>query len=1471
MKDIRSGNSKWPSDTDDNTGECDGATSTSFSLEECMNEFRARRIRRISSHSRPEGENRSNGQKGHNTTDKDLINQNLSNKQQERKCKPCKDGFCYCFTSDSGDGSVGETMYRKYAQGSAKCAQINAKFDMPANAKTNKRNKIHLDTKLDNTQEQNELRVSNCPQISAVSRLETTGKDAPLIHIIQELRDNCVISEVRINKKKLNSSYRSYKPNCESFKKGNQEMHIKQNTVSSPILLESHQPSAPPLYSISRDDSYNKEKHNMEKRNKAGGRLLQKRLSNSNAKYKRRENNDPPPKPPRCSLSAEEKSSKSICSSSSSVREAERILDDFLVRRGYNRQILDNTSKNVKVDQPLSKQNANEQEKEKHKSHPLGTEDQLCHANQVLATYPSLIDLEDTIHSKHFSNNEKNIRKVEDNNIKSQRIGWNDSRIREMLSYELNTNDKMFRSTSTQAEPQKTVYSVGWHAPPKLEIDTVDGIARNNMASNIEIKNTPVKCEMAQGSNVKPKRVWSGHLRHFSPWSKKKNISHSGNAGFNSKKILKSSTRKILRLVSPKKDNKERVNIEIRKTPFRTVAVQTTEDDFSRLSPPGSYHSPIQSSLPQSLSCSESQNITTNENESGNINFDFSRHINSPPKKPIRSSQRKLNFPLNGSNSCIQDVIDNKEKKTYKSYNEELDHDVSLSKMGYILSNIRAKLEASDDQAIRIFREIDRAQQVNAPTVEIQTHIPHVKYDKEPIYSEIDDDSIHVSESPNVENHTGIQHFNVNDNPNVLYALVDKSNKNLKSHTTQQQHVASLGKILHDSLKSKRNAQQKPTLSPLPEPSGGELTSYSSPSLERQIIHYQSLNNVRVMEHNSPPKRQRNLSKSDLSLHRSEIFLENLCRSQVFVEKQNDCVDGKNLQKVENKSPEPSNVYCGQSSSQDLDLESDAYTNNHDAVSYEVPVDEQCAVNSSDSEDSSNGFNTLSPPSSENQSTPKKPTFTTKEENCAEMHQELEFDDHHSTSYTNTPMLMHQIKTPKNSRAYSLNVISDIKFNSISLGSSKLLPNLRSALNKSFRKSKNFVKRDTKKFPNSLTFKRSKSDELRPNIFKNASDCRDSTVGSDIDLDSLISASQDASINDQLLHVVNICRNMPESEIASEMVEAERLLLFSALRLESRGKYLNFHFDRTMDPPTIACVFIDDMYLPIREDPTRDIYFNYFYIVTFECGGIIRSTQSAECQNGVAIFRDCGMEFMLHTDRCGDIGREKIHCNIFMLRLRKVSCLTSEFNKKKLKEIKESASCTSSSSSLDIVSRFRLQASFNLDCNHFIPFDIVSHKSLKSDRIYLRSSQSCNVVLRSISSSSNLLEDIQVKGRAELRIPKIIHAGYLNFNDPNAQHSWNRRWCILDGIVLQVWRDENVLNESPILCLYLQHSKNELLPAPRELCARPRSFCVNCTIPGLTRDKTTKRIFFAADTQEDLREWLCNLNRTISLVNYWLN
>lgn len=172
----------------------------------------------------------------------------------------------------------------------------------------------------------------------------------------------------------------------------------------------------------------------------------------------------------------------------------------------------------------------------------------------------------------------------------------------------------------------------------------------------------------------------------------------------------------------------------------------------------------------------------------------------------------------------------------------------------------------------------------------------------DPIYSEIEDDGVHISESPNFDNHIGIQHMVAANNPEILYAKVNKTNKNIWNTNNlqlkQQKLQIPLANIMQDSLKNKKiinNINPLPTLS---EPPGSESASYSSPiSLSLPLSHCQSLNNVRVMEHNLSPKKKQNLSKSDLSLHRSEIFLENLCNSELFVYASSE---RENLEKVEN-------------------------------------------------------------------------------------------------------------------------------------------------------------------------------------------------------------------------------------------------------------------------------------------------------------------------------------------------------------------------------------------------------------------------------------------------------------------------------------------------------------------------------------------------------------------------------------------
>lgn len=108
--------------------------------------------------------------------------------------------------------------------------------------------------------------------------------------------------------------------------------------------------------------------------------------------------------------------------------------------------------------------------------------------------------------------------------------------------------------------------------------------------------------------------------------------------------------------------------------------------------------------------------------------------------------------------------------------------------------------------------------------------------------------------------------------------------------TAPQQPVA-LGHFLHESLKNGNFFQ----FMPLPEePSGTESSCSASQTTESSVIRqpklklpsphaHQSLNNI--SEQHSPPKQNRNLSRSELSLQRSEIFLDNLCRSELVLDR----------------------------------------------------------------------------------------------------------------------------------------------------------------------------------------------------------------------------------------------------------------------------------------------------------------------------------------------------------------------------------------------------------------------------------------------------------------------------------------------------------------------------------------------------------------------------------------------------------
>ncbi|XP_067632425.1 uncharacterized protein [Eurosta solidaginis] len=1646
------------SDTEDVEEEEDEAnTCSSFSLQECINEFRARRIRRLSTQSREVAQTedlagafaseRCEKKVLPAPGDADLINQNRSNKEQERKCKPCRDGFCYCFTSDSGEGggvcaaaaANARALHVRQARRHRRSESHELDALVPqlhANGVSNEKDKrdmrrdsVPINFKVaaeeepclalpQNKQEHTFKRNSkaeaktNANELTAISRLETSSSDAPLIHIIQELHNNCVISEVRVNKHKLQPSRQQ---------KHSHNLNVNQQpTKSSPRKLpqphtarDMREPSAPPIeastvvqkhpsnkikqafigtvldkiseidslsdafaYSTPLSNSSFKQIDSGRRRHKSGGRLLQKRLSLSSVHSKPRRSLEPaPPKPPRSYLCLEDKSIASSTSSTSpSLREAERILDEFIARRGAIIRESRAESKALAIAEKVDKAAqvdmgkmvyAKERKRELRKSCPTSLNDPKLRRQPELPSCPLLSDLERSAldSTKKYTNYEKNIRRIAEKPTKELSFGWKEPKISEMLNCDI-TTQRQFKSQAVQAEPQQLPI-VGWRVPHKVDLDTVDGVC-SNLASNIATKNTPVKSapiSTPKKSRDSQKFIWSEQWRNLSPWCNKQSKggdrTNKSNLKSSSRSLLRSSKKKILRLVTPKRDNLR--NDNHRSYTAHSIGVQTSQDELQHQpsyepsgtpqSPPGSYHSAVQTSTQTTTTPTCSQNTNGTEVE----NFDFSRTVHPPSKKTLRvDTQRKLNFPLGGCvgvTSYDHGTLSSAMKtKTYRSYHGDLDQDVTLSKLGYILGNIRAKLEASDEHAIRTFQEIERREQhaagldfTDGPSRRPQK-LPvreRIHHQHEPIYSEIEEDSIHIMGTPHFDNNTTCaKPIPAADKPDleVLYARVNKANKKPKcqySSPPAPSTPIALGKVLHDSLRSLIPPSYLTQLPTLPELSGSD-TSYMSPPQPHAtdtsitLSHCQSLNNVRLQEQHSPPKRDRNLNKSDLSLHRSAIFLDNLCRSELIVgqdemertEKMNNNDLNQSCSSLRTDSIGQINTYRHFSTSTPTP---------NDSISYDTPNDADFENESQAVINSQLGLSlTNESMTSGGQNSPKKrnaPKFTTKSllstqrssnhnlsaENAFTMpstrrqlqssscpatpqktkttnygtqppHTSSLSELHKVTTIANVeqtfkPTQQQQHSTPNASLCDEIlhrpagTAATCIEKHSSNNNFARY-QRLKDVLRKSFKCSKKFVRNETRRLSSSFNFPAPNLSILRiKNNAHNETDPQMHAASSSYDLDALFALDEQAPVVEQLAQAVTICRQLPDVEISPEMVEAERLLLFSRLRRETwPERRSNLHVRTGAGAATehTQRFYVDSMRLPIKMDVNTDFFFNYFYIVTFECGGVIKSTQSAECHNGQAIFSECGIEFV-----CG-LAHEvaEMHCEVFMLRLRKVSTLSLEPRRPiKLPTLRTPGTASSSSSGDEIVSRFRLHASFTINARDFLPYEYVECESQTTNKLCLRAkSKNCTLPLTQRTKSTNIATEIELCGRAELRFPKQKYNGFLNVQDPHTLHNWNRRWCVLNGIHLGVWADENQNDDKLLLTLDMR-TNVQTLPlqmAPRELCARARAFCLQCSLQKGGEEVDTAAVFFAADTQNELEMWLEQLNAVSQFVNKWL-
>lgn len=392
-----------------------------------------------------------------------------------------------------------------------------------------------------------------------------------------------------------------------------------------------------------------------------------------------------------------------------------------------------------------------------------------------------------------------------------------------MLNYEKykKSTEKVFDSNYPPAEPQ-----IGWKAPvptknpigwsvsppkelPRLRIDTVDGVDMN-FAGNHNPKETPMKID----PESKPELANSPKILNYSNFKQK--------AKKNTKNFLNISGKKLKKLVCTKQEKRFDTPPTTRTVGSQTDSVPSSKDVFSVQSPPGSYSS-------NSPKVAQSQE-----------KFNFHRTVQ-PPSKPPKCFPRQLNFQQQ-----------TEPQKSYKSYNIDLDQDLTIHRMNGILGSIKSKLEASDELAIKTFGESERIQEAlnhsrkNEEEAELEDDVDYSTmfvsaaadvHNKDILYSEIEEDRMFVTGVPSMTNlRSSIPHFLAGNDPTAVYASVLKPAK---------------------------------------------ARSYNN-----------------LMEKHSPPK-NRHLSKSDLSLGVfGEAFLENFKRSKGDKEAQNK----EFWQKIENVS-----------------------------------------------------------------------------------------------------------------------------------------------------------------------------------------------------------------------------------------------------------------------------------------------------------------------------------------------------------------------------------------------------------------------------------------------------------------------------------------------------------------------------------------------------------------------------------------
>lgn len=151
-----------------------------------------------------------------------------------------------------------------------------------------------------------------------------------------------------------------------------------------------------------------------------------------------------------------------------------------------------------------------------------------------------------------------------------------------------------------------------------------------------------------------------------------------------------------------------------------------------------------------------------------------------------------------------------------------------------------------------------------------------------------------------------------------------------------------------------------------------------------------------------------------------------------------------------------------------------------------------------------------------------------------------------------------------------------------------------------------------------------------------------------------------------------------------------------------------------------------------------------------------------------------------------------------------------------------------------------------------------------------------------VSGVSPLEGVIHMKINCELSV-SVEYKGFLTmFEDISGFGAWHRRWCHLNGHVLNYWKypdDERKKTPMGSIDLYSCCS-TKVTTAPRDVCARLNTLLLECQRPAeptdvesliiVPRGKTTiVRHLLSADTKEEREEWAAYFTKAITLIRAW--